>query len=273
MLLSSLNVTCSKRRSFIMNRNHQGRNDHNRTNQGRHKLAYRQTGRSNQSPSYQTYSQRYGNARLKGEDFQSYDESPANDNWLSHFNRPESRGDRPRRMKNDPRWEDVENDEMKSYDYDRFHRGVPPVEVKAREKYRHDNIQNHERNSHGHDLSYRARAERHPERFSGEEEWLRGEQTDDKRINYAGMGPKSYRRSDARIEEEVCEILLKDRYVDASDVAVNVEDGVVRLAGTVANREDRFAIERVIDGIWGVEDIENDIKVKKRQQFMRETFQ
>lgn len=87
-----------------------------------------------------------------------------------------------------------------------------------------------------------------------------------KRKSFAGVGPKGYKRSDERIEEEVCEVLAQDEYIDASEIVVGVEDGVVMLSGTVPERQDRFEAELLIEKVLGVEDIVNDIRVKKQQQ-------
>jgi len=47
-----------------MNRNHQGRNDQKRTNQGRHHVAYEQTHHSKeQRPQFDSYSKQYSNYR------------------------------------------------------------------------------------------------------------------------------------------------------------------------------------------------------------------
>ncbi|MFA6237934.1 MAG: BON domain-containing protein [Bacteriovorax sp.] len=70
-------------------------------------------------------------------------------------------------------------------------------------------------------------------------------------------------RSDDRIEEDVCNILLKDKDVDASKIEVSVKDGVVTLAGTVDSRETRFAAERAVVGVMGLKDIQNKLKTKK----------
>ncbi len=156
ILLKLRGRSSSSNKGDVMNRNHQGRNDQNRTNLGRHKLAYRQMGRGVQCPKYESFSSQYETYRFR-EDV----DSPG---WRSHFNQPEEAAG-----KIDHRWVDVENDtETKSYDYDRFHSGPAPVEMKTREKYRHVEVQNKRRDYHGHDLSYRARSERHPERFLGE---------------------------------------------------------------------------------------------------------
>src|SRR3954466_10239646 len=57
------------------------------------------------------------------------------------------------------------------------------------------------------------------------------------RPSYRGRGPKNYERSDERIREDVCERLERDDRVDASDLEVTVEGGVVTMAGTVLDRE------------------------------------
>ncbi|MEA2733737.1 MAG: hypothetical protein QOE14_188, partial [Humisphaera sp.] len=54
--------------------------------------------------------------------------------------------------------------------------------------------------------------------------------------DFAGRGPRGYRRGDDRIGEEVCEILTISPDVDASDIDVIVTDGVVTLIGWVDDR-------------------------------------
>lgn len=82
--------------------------------------------------------------------------------------------------------------------------------------------------------------------------------------NFSGVGPKGYKRSDERIEEDVCEALARDQYIDASEIVVAVKDGLVMLSGSVDNREDRFEAEMLVENILGVEDIENNIRVMKQ---------
>jgi osmotically-inducible protein OsmY len=81
--------------------------------------------------------------------------------------------------------------------------------------------------------------------------------------DFSGVGPKGYKRSDDRIEEEVCNVLLKDKNINASDIEVKVKDGIVTLSGTVENRSDKLEAEMAIEGVAGVEDINNEIKLKK----------
>jgi hypothetical protein len=81
--------------------------------------------------------------------------------------------------------------------------------------------------------------------------------------NYAGRGSKNYRRSDARIEEDVHEALLHDRLVDATDVDVRVENGEVTLTGEVANRNERRRAEELVEHCAGVRDVHNEIKARQ----------
>ena len=48
--------------------------------------------------------------------------------------------------------------------------------------------------------------------------------------------PKNYRRSDDRIAEEVCARLTDDDHIDATNIDLCVEKGVVTLSGTVSSR-------------------------------------
>ncbi len=73
-------------------------------------------------------------------------------------------------------------------------------------------------------------------------------------------GPRSYRRSDERIREDICERLFGDTGADASDVTVEVSNAVVTLAGTVPEREDRRRIELVATSVRGVERVDNQLR-------------
>lgn len=80
--------------------------------------------------------------------------------------------------------------------------------------------------------------------------------------NYAGKGPKGYYREDARIHEEVCEVLYHHPLVDASDIEVEVKDQIVYLRGTVESRQQKREAERSLDFIWGVVDVINQLKLR-----------
>ena len=78
---------------------------------------------------------------------------------------------------------------------------------------------------------------------------------------HAGKGPKAYQRTDERIREDVCEALTNDSHVDASDIDVRVENGMVFLSGTVSNRRMKRMAEDCIDAISGIHDILNELRV------------
>lgn len=75
-------------------------------------------------------------------------------------------------------------------------------------------------------------------------------------MNY-GKGPKGYVRSPEKIYEEVCEALTRSPYVDAQNIEVNVDDGIVTLTGTVLGRKMKREAENTIERIIGVNDIIN----------------
>ena len=85
----------------------------------------------------------------------------------------------------------------------------------------------------------------------------------ERRADYRGMGPRSYRRSDARIYEDVNERLAADPELDADDITVEVSDGVVTLSGTVQERWMKHRTEDLVDSCRHVQDIQNNIRVSR----------
>lgn len=80
---------------------------------------------------------------------------------------------------------------------------------------------------------------------------------------HRGKGPKNYRRSDNRIKEDVCDRLSDDPHIDASDIAIRVEDGNVVLSGYVENREARRRAVDVAESIKGVHNVESRLRIGK----------
>jgi BON domain len=76
-------------------------------------------------------------------------------------------------------------------------------------------------------------------------------------------GPKGYQRSDERLREDISERLMAARYIDSSDVTVNVSAAKVVLEGTVPERRMKHAIEDLVDACPGVQDIDNRIRVRR----------
>jgi hypothetical protein len=83
------------------------------------------------------------------------------------------------------------------------------------------------------------------------------------RSPYAGRGPKDYRRSDERVREEVCDCMTDDPMLDASEITVQVSEGVVTLEGSVTSREQKRRAEDVAERISGVKDVTNQLRVSR----------
>ena len=84
--------------------------------------------------------------------------------------------------------------------------------------------------------------------------------------SYRGFGPQTYRRSDDRIRDDVCERLTDDARIDASNVTIDVNQGAVTLSGAVPERHMRYAAEDLVDDAMGVESINNQLRVQSRAQ-------
>jgi hypothetical protein len=82
---------------------------------------------------------------------------------------------------------------------------------------------------------------------------------------HSGRGPQGYQRSDARIEEDVCEHLTHHGMLDATGIQVRVENGEVTLTGTVESRQAKRLAEDILDSISGVRDVHNQLRVQRDQ--------
>jgi osmotically-inducible protein OsmY len=79
---------------------------------------------------------------------------------------------------------------------------------------------------------------------------------------HRGRGPKGYRRSDARISEDVHDRLTEDSWLDASDVEVHVRDGEVTLSGRVRPRDDKRRAEDLAERVSGVTHVQNNLRAE-----------
>jgi osmotically-inducible protein OsmY len=84
--------------------------------------------------------------------------------------------------------------------------------------------------------------------------------------DFTGRGPKGYQRSDARIYEDVCDRLAEAPDVDASDIEVQTTNGEVTLSGSVREREEKRRAEDLIEGVSGVRDVRNNLRVSRPQE-------
>ena len=84
--------------------------------------------------------------------------------------------------------------------------------------------------------------------------------------SFAGRGPKNYKRSDERIEEDVCERLTENAELDASDIEVQVQNGEVTLSGTVEHRYFKKLAEHIAESVSGVQDVHNQIRINSKTE-------
>jgi osmotically-inducible protein OsmY len=80
---------------------------------------------------------------------------------------------------------------------------------------------------------------------------------------YTGRGPKGYKRSDQQITEDACQRLERDGQVDASEIEVSTDDGVLHLRGTVSDRESKRRAEQCVESVYGARDVVNELRVSQ----------
>ena len=80
---------------------------------------------------------------------------------------------------------------------------------------------------------------------------------------FSGKGPKGYLRSDDRIREDAGEALYRAGDLDASDMTVEVKDGEVVLEGTVPDRRSKRLAEHLVEGLSGVRDVHNRLRISR----------
>ena len=80
--------------------------------------------------------------------------------------------------------------------------------------------------------------------------------------DFRGRGPKGYKRSDSRVQEDVNDRLADDPYLDASEIEVSVADGEVMLTGLVDSRQARRRAEDLAEQVSGVTYVQNNLRVR-----------
>lgn len=81
---------------------------------------------------------------------------------------------------------------------------------------------------------------------------------------YSGVGPRGYQRSDERIMDDINDRLTWHGDIDASDIQVDVNDGIVTLTGTVEDRHQKRMAEYVAESVSGVQDVNNQLHIRNR---------
>lgn len=79
---------------------------------------------------------------------------------------------------------------------------------------------------------------------------------------HSGKGPKGYSRSDDQIKEEACQCLEQEGEVDASEINVSCQNGIITLEGTVQDREMKRSAEECLEDVYGLKDVMNKLEVE-----------
>jgi hypothetical protein len=111
--------------------------------------------------------------------------------------------------------------------------------------------------------------ERHEQR--GYEERGGYPQGEPQRGRFAGRGPKGYQRTDERLREDICDRLMADPEIDASEMTVEVKAGEVTLDGSVPDRRTKRSAEDCVEEISGVRQVHNRLRVESRSDSERST--
>jgi hypothetical protein len=82
--------------------------------------------------------------------------------------------------------------------------------------------------------------------------------------SHRGRGPRGYRRSDARILEDLAERLTEDPHIDASTIELHIRDGEVTLEGTVPSRAHKRYVEDMAEDTGGVTHVQNNLRLDPR---------
>lgn len=86
---------------------------------------------------------------------------------------------------------------------------------------------------------------------------------------FRGVGPRGWRRPDEQIVNEVCGRMADHPRLDASEIDVTVAEGVITLQGVVSSRAARRLAEEIADGVSGVRDVANHLRVRERHGDVR----
>ena len=107
--------------------------------------------------------------------------------------------------------------------------------------------------------------------FSGQQGYEQGQQGYQQaqpgmqRGQFAGRGPKGYKRPDDRIREDVNEELTRNPDIDATGIEVSVRDGEITLTGVVDERRDKRLAEDLAERCSGVHEVHNQLRVSHGQ--------
>jgi osmotically-inducible protein OsmY len=86
-------------------------------------------------------------------------------------------------------------------------------------------------------------------------------------VAYSHFGGDSAMRTDADLKADLMERLDAIPSIDASNIEVNVDHGMVLLSGKVDTHQTRFQVERTARAVHGMRGLE--IQIKPTQSFLK----
>lgn len=80
---------------------------------------------------------------------------------------------------------------------------------------------------------------------------------------FAGKGPKDFQRSDHSIEDELYKRLTHHPDLDASDIEIAVNSGVVTLKGFAENKYEKRLAAEIAENVLGVTEVQDSLRLKE----------
>ena len=97
------------------------------------------------------------------------------------------------------------------------------------------------------------------------EERFRDERQEEQGRRQTNSGPRSRRKPDESLRQEIREILTADPELEVTDIEVEVEGGAVTLRGAVADSDARLLAEELVESLSGVREVHNRLRVEREE--------
>lgn len=97
------------------------------------------------------------------------------------------------------------------------------------------------------------------------EEQFQAERREEQGRRQGNSGPRSRRKPDESLRQEIREILTADPELEATDIEVEVEGGAVTLRGAVVDSDARLLAEELVESLAGVREVHNRLRVEREE--------
>ena len=97
------------------------------------------------------------------------------------------------------------------------------------------------------------------------EERVPAERREEQGRRQTNSGPRSRRKPDESLRQEIREILIADPELEATDIEVEVEGGAVTLRGVVVDSDARLLAEELVESLVGVREVHNRLRVEREE--------